>query len=64
MSAISFWVYIWDYQVDVRFGSILGCLQIIFLRNHLAFPSRVNWIVQYKFIVWFNSLFDLREPRS
>ena len=30
-----------DYQflgVHVRFGSLLGCLQIIFLQNHLAFP--------------------------
>ena len=22
---------IWGYQLDVRFGSLLGCLQIIFL---------------------------------
>ena len=27
----TFWVYIWGYQLDVRFGSLLGCLQIIFL---------------------------------
>ena len=27
--------YIWGYQLDVRFGSLLGCLQIIFLKNHL-----------------------------
>ena len=26
----SFWVYIWGYQLDVRFGSLMGCLQIIF----------------------------------
>ena len=26
----SFWVYIWGYQIDVRFGSLLGSLQIIF----------------------------------
>ena len=23
----SFWVYLWGYQLDVRFGSLLGCLQ-------------------------------------
>ena len=23
----SFWVYIWGYQLDVRVGSLLGCLQ-------------------------------------
>ena len=27
----SFGVYIWGYQLDVRFGSLLGCLQIISL---------------------------------
>ena len=27
----SFWVYIWGYQLDVSFGSLLGFLQIIFL---------------------------------
>ena len=56
-----FGVYIWGYQLDVIFGSLLGCLQIIFfLENHLAFPlkvtwmcSKVNWIVEYRFIVWF-----------
>ena len=26
-----FLVYIWGYQLDVRFCSLLGCLQIIFL---------------------------------
>ena len=32
-----FGVYIWGYQLDVIFGSLLGCLQIIFfLENHLA----------------------------
>ena len=25
-----FWVYIWGYQLDARFGSLLGCMQIIF----------------------------------
>ena len=55
-----FWVYIWGYQLDARFGSLLGCMQIIFLQNHLAFPtqvtwmcSKVHWIVEYKIIVWF-----------
>ena len=57
----SFLVYIWGYQLDVIFGSLLGCLQIIFfLENHLGFRlkvswmcSKVNWIVEYRFIVWF-----------
>ena len=56
----TFWVYIWGYQLDVSIGSLLGCLQIISLKNHLAFPSKVtwmwfkeNWIVEYNFIVWF-----------
>ena len=26
-----FGVYLWGYQLDVRFGSLLRCLQIIFL---------------------------------
>ena len=26
-----FWVYIWGYQLDASFGSLLGCMQIIFL---------------------------------
>ena len=34
-----FWVYIWGYQLDVKFGSLLGCLQIIFslksLKSHM-----------------------------
>ena len=55
----SFWVYIWGYQLDVRFGSPLGCLQIIFLFKSLSLSLKshmnvlqVNWIVEYKFIVW------------
>ena len=41
-------------------NSLLDCFQIIFLQNHLAFPSKVtwmcskvNWFVEYKFIDWF-----------
>ena len=30
------------YRLDVRFGSLLGCLLIIFLKNHAAFPSKVT----------------------
>ena len=32
----SFWVYIWGYQLDVTFGSLLGCLQIIFFLKSLS----------------------------
>ena len=38
----SFWAYIWGYQLDVRFGSLLGSLQIIFLQNQVAYPSKVT----------------------
>ena len=47
----SFLVYMGGCQLEVRFGSLLGCSQIIFLENHLAF----RWIVEYTF----NLLFDL-----
>ena len=53
----SFWVYIWGYQLDVRFGSLLGCLQIIFLQTHLAFPSKVTWMCsKVNWILWNTSL--------
>ena len=38
-----FGVYIWGYQLDVRFGSLLGCLQIIFLLSlSLSLKSHMN----------------------
>ena len=40
----TFWVHIQGYQLAVRFGSLLDWLQIIFLYNHLAFPSKVTWM--------------------
>ena len=53
-------VYISDYYFDVRFLSLLDCLQIVFLQNDLAFPTKVtwmypkvNWFVDYKFIDWY-----------
>ena len=53
----SFGVYIWGYQLDVRFGSLLGCLQIIFLQTHLAFPSKVTWMCsKVNWILWNTSL--------
>ena len=36
----SFWVYLWGYQLDVRFGSLLGCLQIIFCKITQPFPEK------------------------
>ena len=61
--------YFWGVHMKLstrcNICSLLGCLQIIFflLENHLAFPlkvtwmsSKVNWIVEYRFIVWFKLL--------
>ena len=34
-----FWVYVYiGYQLDVRFGSLLDCLQIIFSLKSLSLP--------------------------
>ena len=53
----SFWVYIWGYQLDLKFVSLLRCLQIIFLENRLAFPSKVTWMCsKVNWILWDTSL--------
>ena len=67
-AAISFmiaivWVYIWGCKLDVRFGSLLGSLQIIFFQNHLAFLSKVTWMCCVKLSEFLNTslLFDLND---
>ena len=55
-----FWVYIWGYQLEVRFCSVLGCLQIIFLQNLLAFPQKSHECALQLTELWDASLlFDL-----
>ena len=58
-----FWVYIWGYQLDVRFSSLSGCLQIIFLLKSLSLSlkSHMNVLCALKLTeLWDRSLlFDL-----
>ena len=58
-----FWVYIWGYQLDVRFGSLLGCLQIIFSLKSLSLSlkSYMNVLCALKLTELWNTslLFDL-----
>ena len=58
-----FWVYIWGYQLNVRFSSLLGCLQIIFLLKSLSLSlkSHMNVLCALKLTeLWDRSLlFDL-----
>ena len=58
-----FWVYIWGYQLDVRFSSLLGCLQIIFLLKSLSLSlkSHMNVLWALKLTELWNAslLFDL-----
>ena len=52
----SFWVYLWD----VRFGSLLGCLQIIFCKITQPFLEKSQEFAQKLTELWNTSLlFDL-----
>ena len=56
----SFWVYLWGYQLDVRFGSLLGCLQIIFCKIPQPFPEKSHECALKLTELWNTSLlFDL-----
>ena len=57
----SFWVYLWGYQLDVRFGSLLGCLQIIFCKITYPFPEKSHKCALKLIELWNTSLlFDLK----
>ena len=56
----SFWEYLWGYQLDVRFGSLLGCLQIIFCKITCPFPEKSHECALKWTELWNTSLlFDL-----
>ena len=58
----SFWVFLSGYQLDVRFGSLLGCLQNIFRKITQPFPEKSHECALKLTELWNASLlFDLNH---
>ena len=57
----TFWVYLYGYQLDVRFGSFLGCLKLFFSKISQPFPQMSQECALKLTELWLNTrlLLDL-----